>query len=134
MLAFAQASKGERIALDCDADGMNLTAYAVLGDHGHLMVTLINKDRNAGADITMTTGQTFRTATAWRLKGFALDSADNVTLGGIAVAANDRWHPREVEFLRTVGGVGEIHVPAASAAIVTWAGAEPIERTPRRRR
>jgi len=120
MLAFAQASKGERIALDCDADGMNLTAYAVLGDHGHLMVTLINKDRNAGADITMTTGQTFRTATAWRLKGFALDSADNVTLGGIAVAANDRWHPREVEFLRTVGGVGEIHVPAASAAIVTW--------------
>jgi hypothetical protein len=120
MLAFAQAGKGERIALDYDADGMNLTAYAVLGDHGHLMVTLINKDRNAGADITMTTGQTFQTATAWRLKGLALDSADNVTLGGIAVAANDRWHPREVEYLRTVGGVGEIHVPAASAAIVTW--------------
>src|SRR5580700_9653361 len=120
MLAFAQASKGERIALDYDADGLNFTAYAVLGDHRDLMVTLINKDRNAGADITMTTGQTFQTATAWRLKGFALDSADNVTLGGIEIAANDRWHPREVEFLRTVGGVGEIHVPAASAAIVTW--------------
>ena len=45
MLAFAQAGKGERIALDYDADGMNLTAYAVLGDHGHLMVTLINKDQ-----------------------------------------------------------------------------------------
>jgi hypothetical protein len=120
MLAFAQAAKGERIALDFDADGMNLTAYAVLGDHGNLMLTLINKDRNAAADITMTTGQTFQKATAWRLKGLALDSADNVTLGGIEVAANDRWHPREVEFLRTVGGVGEIHVPAASAAIVTW--------------
>jgi len=121
MLAFAQAGKGERIALDYDADGMNLTAYAVLGDHGDLMLTLINKDPNADADITMTTGQTFQKATAWRLKGLALDSADNVTLGGIEVAANDRWHAREVEFLLTVGGAGEIHVPAASAAIVTWA-------------
>jgi hypothetical protein len=120
MLAFAQAGKGERIALDYDADGMNLTAYAVLGDHGDLMLTLINKDQNADADITMTTGQTFQKATAWRLKGLALDSADNVTLGGIEVAANDRWHPREVEYLLTVGGAGEIHVPAASAAIVTW--------------
>jgi hypothetical protein len=120
MLAFAQAGKGERIALDDHADGMNLTAYAVLGDHGDLMVTLINKDQNADADITMTTGQTFQRATAWRLKGLALDSADNVTLGGIEVAAHDRWHAREIEFLRTVGGVGEIHVPAASAAVVTW--------------
>jgi hypothetical protein len=120
MLAFAQAGKGERIALDYDADGINLTAYAVLGDHGDLMVTLINKDRNAGADITMATGRAFQKATAWRLKGLALDSADNVTLGGIAVAAHDRWHAREIEFLLTVGGVGEIHVPAASAAVVTW--------------
>jgi hypothetical protein len=120
MLAFAQAGKGERIALDYDADGMNLTAYAVLGDHGHLMVTLINKDRNADADITMMTGQTFQKATALRLKGLALDSADNVTLGGSEVAANGRWQPREVESLHVVGGVGEIHVPAASAAIVKW--------------
>ena len=120
MLAFAQAGKGERIALDYDADGMNLTAYAVLGDHGHLMLTLINKDRNADADITMTTGQTFQKATALRLKGPALDSADNVTLGGSEVAADGRWQPTEVESLHAVGGVGEIHVPAASAAIVTW--------------
>ena len=120
MLAFAQAAKGERIALDDHADGMNLTAYAVLGDYGHLVLTLINKDRNAAADITMTAGRTFQKATVLRLKGLALDSADNVTLGGSDVAADGRWHPREVESLRTVGGVGEIHVPAASAAIVKW--------------
>src|SRR5580692_564045 len=59
MLAFAQAGKGERIALDYDAAGMNLTAYAVLDDHGHLMLTLINKDRNTDANITIATGQTF---------------------------------------------------------------------------
>jgi hypothetical protein len=120
MLAFARAGKGERIALDYDADGMNLTAYAVLGDHGHLMVTLINKDRNADADITVTTSQTFQSATALRLKGLALDSADNITLGGSEVAADGRWQPREVETLHAVGGVCEIHVPAASAAIVEW--------------
>ena len=120
MLAFAQAGKGERIALDYDADGINLTAYAVLGDHGHLMLTLINKDRNADTDITIATGQIFQKATVLRLKGHALDSADKVTLGGSKVAADGRWQPTEVEYLRAVGGVGEIHVPAASAAIVTW--------------
>ena len=120
MLAFAQAGKGERIALDYDADGINLTAYAVLGDHRHLMVTLINKDPNADADITITTGNTFQKATALRLTGLALDSADNVTLGGSEVAANGHWQPTEVQSLRAVRGVCEIHVPAASAAIVTW--------------
>jgi hypothetical protein len=120
MLAFAQAGKGERIALDYDADGINLVAYAVLGDHGHLMSTLINKDRKADADITMTTGRTFQKVTALRLKGLALDSADNVTLGGSEVASNGRWQPAAVESLHAVRGVCEIHVPAASAAIVKW--------------
>jgi hypothetical protein len=120
MLAFAQASKGERIALDYDADGLNFTAYAVLGDDGHLVVTLINKGQDADATVTMTTGQTFQKATAMRLKGLALDSADNVTLGGSEVAANGRWQPTEVESLHAVDGIGEIHVPAASAAIVKW--------------
>jgi len=120
MLAFAQAGKGERIAPDYDADGVNLTAYAVLGDHGHLMLTVINKDRNTDVDITIAAGRTIQNATALRLKGSALESANNVTLGGSEVAANGRWQPTEVESLRTIGGVGEIHVPAASAAIVKW--------------
>ena len=120
MLAFSQAGKGERIALDYDAVGMNLAAYAALADHGHLMSTLINKDQSADADITITTGQTFQKATVLRLKGLALNSADNVTLGGSEVGANGRWRPTEVESLHARGGTGEIHVPAASAAIVKW--------------
>jgi hypothetical protein len=120
MLAFAQAGKGERIALDYDADGINLTAYAVLGDYRHLMVTLINKDPNADADIAVTTGQTFQNATAMRLTGLALNSADNVTLGGSEVATNGHWQPTKVQSLHAVRGVCEIHMPAASAAIVTW--------------
>jgi hypothetical protein len=120
MLAFAQAGKGDRIALDYDAGGVNLTAYAVLDDHGHLMLTLINKDQNADAAVTMTTDQTFQKATALRLRGFALDSSDNVTLGGSEVAADGHWQPMDAESLHAVRGVCEIHVPAASAAIVKW--------------
>jgi glycosyl hydrolase family 79 len=120
MLAFAQASKGERIALDYSADGTNLTAYAVLDDHGHLALTLINKDQNAGADITIKIDQTFQKATALRLKGIALDGADNVTFGGSEVASDGSWQPTEVESPHAAHGVCEIHVPAASAAILKW--------------
>jgi Glycosyl hydrolase family 79, N-terminal domain len=120
MLAFAQASKGNRIALDYDTGGVNLTTYAVLGDHGELMLTLINKDQNIDADVTIAADRTLQNVTALRLKGSALDSVDNVTLGGSEVASNGSWKPTEVESPHAVGGVGEIHVPAASAAIVTW--------------
>src|SRR5580692_9977013 len=87
MLAFAQTSKGNRIALDYDTGGVNLTAYAVLGDHGDLMLTLINKDRNTDADVMIAADRIFQNASALRLKGLALDSAANVTLGGGEVAS-----------------------------------------------
>jgi hypothetical protein len=120
MLAFAQASKGNRIALDYDTGSVNLTIYAVLGDHGDLMLTLINKDRNTDADVTIAADRTFQNASALRLKGLALDSANNVALGGSEVASNGSWKPMDVESLHAVRGVCEIHVPAASAAIVKW--------------
>ena len=50
-------------------DGMNLTAYAVLGDHGDLMVTLINKDENTDADVMIAADRIFQNASALRLKG-----------------------------------------------------------------
>ena len=102
MLAFAQANRGERIALDYDTGGVNLTAYAVLDDQEHLMLTLINKDQNADADVTIAAGSAFQKATALRLKGLALDSADDVTLGGSEVAADGRWQADGVETLHAV--------------------------------
>ena len=62
----------------------------------------------------------FQNASALRLKGLALDSADNVTLGGSEVAADGSWKPMAVEALHAVRGICEINVPAASAAIVKW--------------
>jgi hypothetical protein len=118
MLAFAQGSKGDRIALDYDTGGVNLTAYAARGDPARLTVTLINKDRTADADVTIAADRTLRKARAVLLRGLALDSADDVTLGGSAIAEDGGWKPTNVKTLRVAGGVCDIHVAAAGAAIV----------------
>jgi hypothetical protein len=119
MLAFAQGSRGDRVALDYDTGGVNLTAYAALDAQGRVAVTLINKDQNADADIAIATDRSLQNATALRLRGRALDSADDVTLGGTAVTADGRWQPTDVETVKVAGGVSNIRVPAASAAVVT---------------
>ena len=105
MLAFAQGGRGERVDLDFDAGGLNLTAYAAVDDRGELAVTLINKDQTAGADVTIATDRASRKATALRLKGHALDSADNVTFCGSTVTADGHWQPENVEALNVAGGV-----------------------------
>jgi hypothetical protein len=120
MLAFAQANQGARIALDYDTGGVNLSAYAVVHDRGHLALTLINKDENADADVTIAVARSYRKAAALRLKGQALDSADNVTLGGAEVSANGRWRPAQVEPLHNIGGLCDVRVPAGSAVVVKW--------------
>jgi hypothetical protein len=120
MLAFAQGSQGEGVALDCDTGGVNLTAYAAVDDRGRLAVTLINKDQNADANIAISSDRSLQQATALRLRGRALDSASDVTLGGSVVTADGRWKPADVETVKAAGGVCNIHVPAASAAVVTW--------------
>ena len=85
-----------------------------------MLSRLINKDQTAGADVTIAADRASRKATALRLKGSALDSADNVTFCGGTVTADGHWKPGNVEALNVAGGVCTIQVPASSAAIVTW--------------
>jgi hypothetical protein len=120
MLAFAQGSQGDRVALDYDTGGVNLTAYATADDLDRLAVTLINKDQASAADVTIGANRALQQATTIRLEGRALDSADDVTLGGSEVMADGKWRPTNVESLRIAGGACEIHVPAASAAIIRF--------------
>jgi hypothetical protein len=82
-------------------------------------VTLINKDQSADVDVTIAADRAFLNATALRLKGHALDSADDVSLGGSVVAADGGWRPTDIESLNIAGGVCEVQMPAASAAVVT---------------
>jgi hypothetical protein len=120
MLAFAQGSHGQRVALDCHAAGVNLTAYAVLSDQKRLSVTIINKDVSRDTDVSIAVNEHLAPANALRLTGPSLQSKDGVTLGGPVVSSDGEWEPRALEPLRIKGGECEIRIPAASAAILKW--------------
>ena len=107
MLAFAGASGGERVATNYDPAGANLTAYAVLSPQKRLLLAIINKEFARYADVTVTTGQSVRSANVSRLTGPSLESKEGVTFGG------------NVEDLRTQNQGCRLRVPAASAAIVS---------------
>ena len=62
MLAFAQASQGQLIAVDCDAAGVNLTAYAVVHDRKRLSLTIVNKDISQDADVHIAITERFARA------------------------------------------------------------------------
>jgi len=120
MLAFAQGSHGQRVALSCDAGGVNLNAYAVLDKHNHLSITIINKDISRDAAVSITSTENLAKATALRLSAPSLNSKDGVTLGGAAVTANGEWKPSFLEPVSSKGGKCEIRIPAASAAVLKW--------------
>jgi hypothetical protein len=121
MLAFAQASQGRLVAVDCDAAGVNLTAYAVIHNHRRLSLTIVNKDVSRDADVSIATTEHLAHAEALRLIGPSLQSKDAVTLAGSAVTTDGQWRPRRLERVRSKSGQCEIRIPAASAAILRWA-------------
>jgi hypothetical protein len=118
MLAFAQASQGQRVRVSCEAAEVNLTAYAVLGSQRRLTVTIVNKDTTLDAGVSIIAGGNFVQANALRLTAPSLESKGGVMLGGSPVTSNGEWKPRVVEPLRARHGECELRVPAASAAIV----------------
>jgi hypothetical protein len=107
MLAFAQGGRGQGIAINYDAGDINLTAYAVIDRKQQLSVTMINKDTSRDAHVTVATTGSFSNAELSRLSGPSLESKQGITLG-------------DVTSVPSKGGQCEVHVPAASAAILRW--------------
>src|SRR5690348_695800 len=118
MLAFAKAGRGTRIGAQLDANGMNVTAYAVKDAAGRVFVTTINKDAEADATVSVSLPREFRKASVLRLAGPSLDSKTGVTLGGAEVGEEGKWSGGKEESVSIRDGACEIHLPAASAAIV----------------
>jgi hypothetical protein len=77
---------------------------------------IINKDASADADIRIATQA--KAARVLRLNAPSLDSKADVTLGGAAVASDGTWRGQR-ESVPIRDGVCQMHVSAASAAIVT---------------
>lgn len=118
MLAFAQSSEGAPVAVDCDAAGANVTAYAVAGETGGLSVTIINKEVSQDAEVRLSLPKELSAGRVLRLRGPSLQAKDGVTFAGSDAAP--KWMPRESEIVRSKEGRGAIQVPAASAAVLKW--------------
>lgn len=118
MLAFAHAGRGEMLALDYDPGPVNLTVYATVLDPHRITVTVINKDRSRDAQVELTSKQHLSQAIVMRLTAPSLDSMHGVTFAGTAVAADGSWHPGNAERIYLHENRCEIHIPAASAAVV----------------
>jgi hypothetical protein len=100
MLAFANgAVGGARVAVTAEAGELNLSAYAARrGDE--LSVTIINKEADNHAKVTLTAGTNFEVHRVMRLTAPSLSSKDAVTF---ALARTEK----------------ELSVPAASAVVVS---------------
>ena len=113
LLAFAQVAKGETVPALCEADGMNLTAYAVRQEANRLCVIVINKDQSKDASVAIK-GVIAREARLMRLTAPSLTATSGVTLGGAAVGGEGNWTGK-TESIRPASG---LPVPAGSAALV----------------
>ncbi len=117
MLAFAQGCRGERIAVECEAAGVNLTAYAVLDGEDRIALTIVNKDAARDAEVSVSWRKHTGAVRALRLTGPSLESQEGVMLGGAALDESGRWKAKVIESIASKGGGCEIRVPAGSAVI-----------------
>lgn len=117
LLAFAQAARGEQIAVVCDTGGINLTAYAMRQNTGAMTLAVINKDLRQDAMIEVT-GAAPRQARVMRLSGPSLSALDGVTLGGASVSNDGTWKGAQAEQARVAGGKVLLDIPAGSAALI----------------
>ena len=118
MLAFAQGSRGERLAVSVETQGVNLTAYAVAQERKRVTVTLINKDHTRAAAVKLTSGHEFNRGTILRLTAPSLESTTGITFGEASVTPDGGWKATRTESLRQRAGTGHILLPAGSAVVV----------------
>jgi hypothetical protein len=118
LLAFAQAAKGEQVALDCNTGGVNLTAYATR-QASQVTVTAINKDMRSDASVAIS-GLPAREARVMRLSAPSLTATTGIVLGGASVDGG-RWSGGKSDPVKLSGGKAMLDVPAGSAALVILA-------------
>ena len=97
MLAFALAAKGDLLGITIVKPDINLTAYSTSDAHGHIWVTMINKDLYRGAHVKVSLPGSSVKGDVFRLRAPSVESKDNVTLAGAAVIDDGTWTPSSSE-------------------------------------
>lgn len=119
LLAFAQAGKGEQIAVSLDTGGLNLTAYATRSG-SNVTLTVINKDMRRDASLSIS-GIAAKRAQVLRLSAPSLTATTGITLGGAPVETSGKWTGGKGDPVKLSGGRAVLEVPSGSAALVTLA-------------
>ena len=114
MLMFARAGAGTllRAGIDGRQDDL-VSAFALRSADGGLKSLLFNK--SADRDVDLQIGPDLQAAVL-RLRAPRLQSTDRITLGDSHVGPHAAWPGRADEELR----IGTIHLPRASAALVSF--------------
>lgn len=126
LLFFHNAAPGNSKIVPININtSMNITAHATLGTDGKLRVALINKDQSHSATLQINTGLPYTKASVLRMTAPSMSSTSGITFGGAAVAANGTWSPQTVASVAVDGANSSIHLPAASAVVITYENSTP---------
>jgi len=118
MLAFAQGTDGELVDSQLRAGNSNLEAYATLKRDKQLCITLINKEPDLDAIITIEATLPFRNGSVLRLSAPSLESNAGLTFGGSIVKSDGTWRADGEDKIRASDGKALVRLPAASAAVL----------------
>jgi hypothetical protein len=117
MMMANQLAGGTLLDANLSANGINATAYAARAGKT-IKIAIFNKDASQPLDLAIQSPQRIRSASTWRLTAPALDATEGVTLAGSEVDPQAHWTPRSTEHLEARGTSSQIHIPAASGALV----------------
>jgi Glycosyl hydrolase family 79 C-terminal beta domain len=122
MLLFAEAGPGRLVecVIDEPADAGLFTAYGFKSPSGVLKSVVFNKNEDRDLTIAIDTGTLAGSAKILRLCAPRIDSTSDTTLGGAPVGEAGAWSPKVAENATKKYGAVTIHVPRASAALVTF--------------
>jgi hypothetical protein len=118
MLAFAHGANGEIVKSQLSAGKQNLEAYATVTRDKRLCVTLINKEPDLDASVSIERTLPFQNGTVLRLSAPSLDSSSGVSFGGATVKSDGTWSPDWGEKIQSSDGKIIVRLPAASAAVL----------------
>jgi hypothetical protein len=118
MLAFALSGKGELLKVSRNKTTANATVYATRNDDGQIWVIMINKDLSRDITAEISLPESYSRATVFRLEAPSVESKDQVTLAGSAVAADGTWPGGSPEPISAQNGTFSVSVPRASAILL----------------
>jgi hypothetical protein len=117
MLLFSQAARGH-LAPVAGGPEAGVGAYATHDGARDLRLVVINRDSARATRLSVDPGHSFRHGEILRLSAPALDSADEVTLGGAGVSSDGAWTPKPGDSVQFQGRQFTLQMPAGSAALV----------------